>query len=161
MNPRWFTFSGWPLLTAGSLVIGTLSLVAGETGPLKAGTRAVTNAPTQPSAASVGAKYPYYADTPEEMIPYRNIEPYYRYFTTRQPFLGPGRDYPDPPDLKSLKVGLLSPPNYGSEGGRGGRTRQGVELAFEEANAARKPGALPFEIIYRSEEHTSELQSQR
>ena len=95
--------------------------------------------------------YPYYANTPEELIPYRNVEPYYKYWTTRLPFRGPGRDYPDPPNLKSLKVGLLSPPAYGPEGRRGARTRQGVELAFEEANAARRPGELPFEIVFRED----------
>jgi len=96
-------------------------------------------------------QYPYYGNTPEEMIPYRGIEPFYRYWTTRLPFLGPGRDYPPPAGLKSLKVGILSPAKYGPEGARGARTRKGAELAFEEANASRKPGELPFEIIYRED----------
>jgi len=96
-------------------------------------------------------EYPYYGGTPEEMLPYRNIEPYYRYWTTRLPFRGPGADYEDPKDLKSLRVGLLSPANYGVEGARGQRTRKGVELAFEEANAARQSGELPFEIIYKED----------
>jgi branched-chain amino acid transport system substrate-binding protein len=79
------------------------------------------------------------------------MEPHFRYWTTRLPFRGPGRDYPDPPDLKSLKVGLLSPARSGPEGPRGQRTRKGVLLAFEEANAARKPGQLPFEIYERED----------
>lgn len=108
---------------------------------------AATNAPV----SRTSEPYPYYGNTPEEMIPYRGVEPYYRYWTKRLPFRGPGHDYPDPPDLKSLKVGLLVPPNYGPEGARGQRTRQGVLLAFEEANAARPPGALPFEIVYRED----------
>jgi branched-chain amino acid transport system substrate-binding protein len=95
--------------------------------------------------------YPYYANTPDELIPFRTIEPYYRYWTTRLPFRGPGKDYPDPPNLKSLKVGLLSPAAYGPEGARGKRTKRGVELAFEETNAKRQPGQLPFEIIYRED----------
>ena len=98
-----------------------------------------------------GAKYPYYGGTPPEMIPYSQVEPFYRYWLTRLQFLGPGRDYPDPPNLKSLKVGLLSPASYGPEGVRGLRTRQGIELAFAEENASRKPGTLPFEIIYRQD----------
>lgn len=96
-------------------------------------------------------QYPYYGNTPEEMIPYKGVEPYYRYWITRLPFRGPGRDYPDPTDLKSLKVGLLSPASYGPEGARGERTRKGVLLAFEEENAQRKMGQLPFEVIERQD----------
>ncbi len=96
-------------------------------------------------------EYPYYGNTPEDMIPFRGVEPYYRYWTRRLPFRGPGRDYPDPPDLTSLKIGLLSPPAYGPEGARGKRSRQGVVLAVEEANAARAPGQLPFELIEKED----------
>jgi branched-chain amino acid transport system substrate-binding protein len=111
----------------------------------------VTNGAAAKRANYDGDRYPYYGGTPEEMLPYRGIEPYYRYWTTRLPFRGPGAEYPDPPDLKSLRVGLLSPPNYGPEGARGKRTRQGIELAFEETNATRKPAELPFEIIYKED----------
>lgn len=111
----------------------------------------LTNAPARKTGGYTEDKYPYYASTPDEMIPYRNIEPYYRYWTTRLPFRGPGVDYPDPTDLKSLKVGLLSPAKYGPEGARGERTRKGVMLAFEEAEAIRKPGQLPFEIVARED----------
>ncbi len=114
------------------------------------------NEPVKPAlpGEGVGAfegEYPYYGNTPEELIPFRGVEPYYRYWTRRLPFRGPGRDYPDPPDLKSLKVGLLSPASYGPEAARGRRSRQGVVLAFEEANAARRPGQLPFELIERED----------
>ena len=111
----------------------------------------VTNAATGKWGSYSEDRYPYYGGTPNEMIPFRSIEPYYRYWTTRLPFRGPGAEYPDPPDLKSLRVGLLGPASYGPEGARGQRTRQGVELAFEETNAARKPGELPFEIIYKED----------
>jgi len=114
---------------------------------------ALAPSPVTPGGTNVfyGDEYPYYANTPDEMIPFRGIEPYFRYWTRRLPFRGPGRDYPDPTDLKSLKVGLLSPAAYGPEGARGQRTRKGVMLAFEEANAARKPGQLPFEVIERED----------
>ena len=92
--------------------------------------------------------YPYYANTPEDMIPYRGVEPFYRYWTRRLQYFGPGRDYPAPAGLKSLKVGLLSPGAYGPEGARGKRSRRGIELAFEEDNAARKPGELPIELVF-------------
>jgi branched-chain amino acid transport system substrate-binding protein len=90
--------------------------------------------------------YPYYGKVPDQLLPYRNIEPYYKYWLTRLPFRGPGEDYPDP-DLKSLKVGLLSPPPYGLEAYRGEMSKKGILLAFEEANASRSPGELPFELI--------------
>src|SRR5664280_1269364 len=89
-----------------------------------------------------GGDYPFYGNVPEEMLPYRNIEPYYRYWLTRLNFNGPGRDYPTPPDLKTLRVGLLSPAPYGPEAVRGEMTKRGALMAFDEANAARKPGEL-------------------
>jgi branched-chain amino acid transport system substrate-binding protein len=95
--------------------------------------------------------YPYYGNAPDELLPYRNIQPYYRYWLTRLPFRGPGRDYPDPPDLKSLKIGLLSPPPYGPEAVRGGMSRKGVVLALEEANLAKPAGALPFELVEKAD----------
>jgi branched-chain amino acid transport system substrate-binding protein len=113
--------------------------------------------PAKPESSILGPlpqmekQYPYYGNTPDEMIPYKGVEPYYRYWITRLPFRGPGRDYPDPPDLKSFKVGLLSPPPYGPEGARGARTRRGVLLAFEEENAARQPGQLRFEVIEKQD----------
>ncbi|MBU6402123.1 MAG: hypothetical protein KGS61_17530, partial [Verrucomicrobia bacterium] len=76
-------------------------------------------------------EYPYYGNTPTDMLPFNRIEPYERYWLTRLPFRGPGSNYPDPTDLKSLKVGLLTSAMYGPEGARGQRTRQGVLLAFE------------------------------
>ena len=96
-------------------------------------------------------EYPYYGNAPADMLPYRNIEPYYRYWLTRLPFRGPGRDYPDPTNLTSLKVGLLSPAPYGPEARRGEMSRKGVMLAFEEANAARASGKLPFEVIEKAD----------
>ena len=98
-----------------------------------------------------GGDYPFYGNVPEEMLPYRNIEPSYRYWLTRLPFRGPGSDYPDPPGLKSLKIGLLSPPPYGPEAVRGEMSRKGVLLAIEEANAARQPGELPFEVMEKAD----------
>lgn len=104
-----------------------------------------------PSVQKPAGDFPYYGNAPDELLPYRNIEPYYRYWLTRLPFRGPGKDYPDPSGLKSLKVGLLSPAPNGLEAARGEMSRKGMALAFEEANAARKPGELPFEIIEKAD----------
>ncbi len=103
------------------------------------------------SAQKQEGDYPYYGNAPENLFPYRNIEPYYRYWLTRLPFRGPGRDYPASPDLNALRVGLLSPPPYGPEASRGEMSKRGVMLAFEEANAARTSGELPFEVIEKAD----------
>lgn len=95
--------------------------------------------------------YPYYANTPEELIPFRGVEPYFRYWMTRLPFRGPGKDAPDPVGLRTLRVGLLSPSRHGPEADRGARTRKGVELAFEEEEHQRRPEQLPFELVYRED----------
>lgn len=94
-------------------------------------------------------EYPYYAGLPEELWPYRNIEPYERFFVTRMPFRGPGRDYPPPPDLKSLKIGLLDAPRESVNWERSVRTREGIVLAIEEANRNRQPDQLPFGLVER------------
>ena len=108
-------------------------------------------APGTPAALQPAGAYPYYGCVPDEMLPYRNIKPFYQYWLTRLNFNGPGRDYPAPPDLKTLRVGLLSPPPYGPESVRGEMSKKGVVLAIEEANAARQPGELPFELIEKAD----------
>ena len=65
------------------------------------------------------------------------------------PFRGPGRDYPPPANLKSLKIGLLDSPKYGPNWDRSVSTHEGIVLAVEEANRARQPGQLPFELVER------------
>jgi branched-chain amino acid transport system substrate-binding protein len=94
-------------------------------------------------------QYPYYAGVPKELWPYHAIEPYAKFFVTRLPFRGPGRDYPPPPNLKSLKIGLLDSPKYGPNWDRSMRQREGIVLALDEANRGRQPGQLPFELIER------------
>jgi len=122
-------------------------------------TGAVPTAPTEIRSAETASprfiygkpdqKYPYYAGLPKELWPFHNIEPYERFFVTRMQFRGPGRDYPPPPDLKSLRIGLLNSPRGGPDWDRSVRTREGVVLAIEEANRGRPPGELPFELVER------------
>jgi ABC-type branched-subunit amino acid transport system substrate-binding protein len=94
---------------------------------------------------------PRYANAPEELVPYRRVEPYQKYFTEPLPFYGPGRDYPDPPGLKTLRVGLLAPSPVSSDAFRGAMMRKSVEMAIDEANASAKPGELPFELVVRED----------
>jgi branched-chain amino acid transport system substrate-binding protein len=104
-----------------------------------------------PEPAGREQTYPYYANTPEELIPFRGVEPHFRYWTTRLPFRGPGKDFPDPVGLKTLRVGVLSPSREGPEAGRGARTRRGIALAFEEEERRRTPDQLPFEVVDRED----------
>ena len=94
-----------------------------------------------------GEEYPIFGGVAKEFRPFSNIEPYQHYFVTRMPFLGPGRDYPTPTDLKSLKIGLIDSPRYGANWNRSVATRAGIVLAIEEANRERQRGELPFELV--------------
>jgi branched-chain amino acid transport system substrate-binding protein len=107
--------------------------------------------PGAAAAQALEGDYPYYGCVPDEMLPYRNVKPFYQYWLTRLPFHGPGKNYPDPPDLKALRIGLLSPPAYGPEAARGEMSKKGMMLAIEEANAARQPGELPFEVVEKAD----------
>ncbi len=98
---------------------------------------------------TVDEKYPYYAGLPQELWPFHNTEPFERFFVTRMPFRGPGRNYPPPADLKSLRIGLLHSPKTDVNWERSMRTREGVVLAVEEANQKRGPSDLPFELVER------------
>ena len=90
-----------------------------------AATEPVLKPGTQSVFAPGPGEYPYYGNAPADMLPYRNIEPFYRYWLTRLPFRGPGKDYPDPTNVTSLRVGLLNPPPYGLESKRGEMSRKG------------------------------------
>ncbi len=105
-----------------------------------------------PSGSQAPAPWPpTYGNAPEELVPYRRATPYQRFFTEQQPFLGPGREEPAPAGLKSLKIGVLAPAPYSVDGARGAMMRHGLELAFEEANAGRKPAELPFELVVKED----------
>jgi len=140
------------------ICIAVMALAPAAWGAYPAKEETNTNSPIEPilppgtlAAQQPEGDYPYYGNVPEEMLPYRNIKPFYRYWLTRLKFYGPGRNYPDPPGLKSLKVGLLSPAPGGPETARGQMSKRGLMLAFEEANAARQPGELPFEVIEKAD----------
>ena len=104
-----------------------------------------------PAANAPAAWPPRYGNAPEELVPFHRVEPYQKYFTEPLPFYGPGRDAPDPPGLKSLRVGILAPSPASTDGFRGDMMRKGVEMAIDEANASLKPGQLPFELFVRED----------
>jgi ABC-type branched-subunit amino acid transport system substrate-binding protein len=133
---------------------GPAFAAGGDAGPTPLATPAtVPSSPAAPTPQFIygtpGAQYPYYAGLPKELWPFNRMEPYERFFITRMPFRGPGRDYSAPPNLKSLRIGLLNSPREGPNWNRSVRTREGVVLAIEEANRRRLPDALPFELMER------------
>lgn len=147
---RIFGFCLMALATAAPAgVAGAATGAAQVAAPAEAQSSLVAPASSRFIYGTPDEQYPYYAGLPKEFWPYRNIEPYERFFVTRMPFLGPGRDYPPPPSLKSLKIGLLDSPKYGPNWDRSMSTREGIVLAVEEANRARQPGQLPLELIER------------
>src|SRR5271157_3929214 len=85
---------------------------AAPAAPLAAQAPAADPDPARFIYATPGETYPFYAGLPRELWPFSAVEPYQRFFTTRMPFRGPGRDYPDPSGLKSLRVGLLDSAKY-------------------------------------------------
>lgn len=111
-----------------------------------------TAAPVPSEAdATVNRWPPYYGNAPADLVPYRRVVPFVEFFTKPQPFLGPGQKYPPPPDLKAFEVGLLSPAPSSPDGPRGLMIQRAVQLAFDEANATRAPGELPFKLIVRED----------
>ena len=142
--------SGLVLLLLSNSPPGRCEYVEKDDKNAHATTEPVLKPGTQSVFAPGPGEYPYYGNAPADMLPYRNIEPFYRYWLTRLPFRGPGKDYPDPTNLTSLRVGLLNPPPYGLESKRGEMSRKGVVLAFEEANASRA-GKPPFELVEKAD----------
>ena len=112
---------------------------------------AAASAPGETKPAPPPAWPVHYGNAPEELVPFRRATPNQRYFAEQQPFLGPGRDDAAPEGLASLRIGVLAPAPYSVDGARGEMMRRGIELAVEEANAARGAGDLPFELVVRED----------
>ena len=95
-----------------------------------------------------------YAKTPAGLVPFaRSPEPYRRFFVDPLAFRGPGREEPEPEKLSSVRIGLLAPLEDGTPDAEAGRSLQdGVQMAFQEANATGGYGGLPFELIPRNDQ---------
>ena len=120
-------------------------LVSGVLASLRAPARA-TDYPQRPET-------PAYGQTPPELVPYnRSIQPYRRFYLTPPEFRGPGRELPDPPGLKTVRIGLLAPLEGAGEVAAGTSLKRGVDLALEEANASGGYHGLPFELVPRNDQ---------
>ena len=93
-----------------------------------------------------------YGGTPEEVAPYRGVEPARRFFVDPAVFRGAGREDLPPADLDHVAIGIVAPlTGYDVEPGR--RMLNGIEFALAEANAAGGFGEhkLPFKAVVRDE----------
>ncbi len=120
------------------------------------------------SSAAIGLKEDErYFNTPDELIPFKRHEPYVRFFLDSQntglEYTGPGREYPEPTDVDTVKIGFLGPlyrviPQEGGEAMPrqyfeiGRYMLHGTELAVEEANArGGYRGKLPYKLVKRND----------
>jgi ABC-type branched-subunit amino acid transport system substrate-binding protein len=93
-----------------------------------------------------------YANTPEEMLPYRDFHGHYKlFFAEPQPFLGAGREKAAPAGLSSVRIGFLGPLEGSADSIPGRRMLQGAMLAIEEANVAGGYDNLPYELVVRND----------
>src|SRR3546814_9078078 len=60
---------------------------------------------------------------------------------------------------ESSEITIAAVPNAGVEGIRPGAAQRAAEIVENEVARAREEGATVFDVLARSEEHTSELQS--
>jgi branched-chain amino acid transport system substrate-binding protein len=106
-----------------------------------------------PATAEDEIKQESYGSTPDEMRPYvRSGKPYRTFYTEPLPYNGPGRAYPEPVGLKTVRIGLIAPLGEVPEKENGLGLQRGVEMAMAEANAAGGYRDLPFEIVLRPDQ---------
>lgn len=95
-----------------------------------------------------------FANTPAEIYPFFNfMEPNYRWFEERHPYLGAAREYAFPENVDAVKIGFIAPldgsSTYYSMNGQ--QMLNGTLLAFEEANREGGYNGIPFEVIARND----------
>ncbi len=103
-----------------------------------------------------------YANTPQDIEPFRHVKPYKEHFLIRTDYTGPGRAIPEPNDLETVKIGFIGPIMSTVSVATGGKSHeealgikmlQGCTLAIEEANAVggyHKRG-IPFELVVKND----------
>ena len=133
------------------------SLPIGAAGGAVLSARAAAGEGDDPAPAPVDPRVEHpnfperYGDVPEVLAPYRTTEPNHLYFREKLRFTGPGRDEPEPTELRSVRLGLLAPVADSPEVFIGRAMQEGATLAVEEANAAGGWKGVPFELVTRNE----------
>ncbi len=99
-----------------------------------------------------------YADTSQDLEPFRHVKPFKEHFLQQLEYTGPGRAISEPEHLESVKLGFIGPITATVSVATGGKSHgealgikmlQGARLAVEQANARggylkRK---IPFEMV--------------
>jgi ABC-type branched-subunit amino acid transport system substrate-binding protein len=99
-----------------------------------------------------------YANTDEELEPFRHVQPHKRHFLRQLEYTGPGRALPEPEHVDTVKIGFIGPIESTVSVATGGKSHeevlgvkmlQGSRLAIEQANqrGGYLKRKLPFELI--------------
>lgn len=94
-----------------------------------------------------------YGNTPDEIFPFSRFqEPYIRHFIhPAQPYLGPGREKPEPTELEEVRIGFLGPMEGSNIIEYGTQMLQGSVMAIEEANARGGYKGLPYKLMLHND----------
>jgi len=75
-------------------------------------------------------------------------QPYFDFSKAGAGFYGPGREAPDPVDLKSVRIGVLGP----GKDAEGLQMRTGVRMALDEMNRKGGYKGIPYEMVFRPDD---------
>jgi len=148
---------------------GAAPLDAGESArqaALPEGKLPETKATVDSQGATPATRF-HYADTPDEFLPYRNLDIYHQFFTVPVEFLGAGREKPEP-QVDEVRIGFIGPleeqdkpilPNGLRPAAQGspkaalfGRPMlHAAQLAVDEANGKGGYNGRPFKLVLRTD----------
>jgi branched-chain amino acid transport system substrate-binding protein len=74
--------------------------------------------------------------------------PYFDFSKAGSGFYGPGREAPDPVNLKSVRIGVMGP----GKDAEGLQMRTGVRMALEEMNRRGGYKGIPYEMVFRPDD---------
>ena len=103
-----------------------------------------------------------YAGTPEDVVPFGQVQPFKEHFLAQMEYTGPGRSRPEPDHVDTVKLGFIGPIEPTVSVATGGASHeeplgikmlQGARMAIDEANAAggylRRQ--IPFELVVKND----------
>ena len=127
---------------------GALAMALLAAGAVPAAAQPAPVAPPAQPATTPGS----YGNTPAELRPFSRFvkEPHRRFFEAPLEYTGPWRDAPEPA-VDRVRIGVLAPLERSHEAYLGQDILHGVQLAFEEANAAGGYKGKPFELVVRND----------
>jgi len=67
-----------------------------------------------------------YAHTSQDVEPFGHVKPYKQHFLLQMEYTGPGRAFPEPKDLKTVKLGFIGPIRPTVSVATGGRSHEEI-----------------------------------